>query len=186
MRERGRVEVVGGGERNEKATAAQRSTGEGEKNKRRELNGRVRSSSFCFPSSSFPVLSSPLSLSTSSAVTALECAPARRVHRTDSRLFSSNSMPATAAVADVDVEAFDAEISAAEAATLGLLSGGCGEPGRGASIAALATSGERPRRLRAATAGKRRRAGRAAHCCFGVGFRVFFFRPRRAGARVSV
>jgi len=77
-------------------------------------------------------------------------------------------MPTTAAL----------EISAeAEAATLGLLllCGGCGELGRGASIAALArTSGERPR-LRATAGGRRRAAARdTANCCFGVGLGFFF------------
>jgi len=97
-------------------------------------------------------------------VTALECAPARRVHKTDSR-FSSMS---TAAV----VEAFEISEEEAEAATLELLCGGCGELGRGASIAALATSGERPR-LR----GRGRRAP-AENCCFFSGFWIFFRRRR--------
>ena len=88
-------------------------------------------------------------------------------------------MSSTAAV--VEVEAF--EISdAAEAATLleFLCCGGCGELGRGASIAALATSGERPLRrlLRGSGSGRGRRA--AANCCLGLGFFFFFFRRRSA------
>jgi hypothetical protein len=113
-----------------------------------------------------PLLSiSPLSFSTSSAVTALECAPASLVHSTDSRapsLVSSSRemLPATAAV--TEVEAF--EISEAPAATLLLefLWEGCGELGRGASIAALVTtSGARPR---ASGRGAGRAAAAAANC----------------------
>jgi hypothetical protein len=101
------------------------------------------------------------------------------VHRTDSRFFSSPSdddgsgeMPASTAAV---VDAFETSEAAAAATPLLLFlfcgDGGCGELGRGASIAARTTSEGRPRRGRARAG---RRATTPANCCLELKLGFFF------------
>ena len=115
-------------------------------------------------------------------MTALECAPARREQSTDSRLLFDFCCSASRGEMATTADAGAAVVGAFEISD-GLLpllrcGGGCGELGRGASIAARAVNAGRPWRVGRGAAARRARDGAAANCCEG-GFGFFFFRASK-------